>query len=36
MSARRIEAAVVASNIADFDLLTQLAPDARVAFYRPP
>lgn len=35
MSARRIEATVVTANIADFDLLTQLVPDARVAFYRP-
>lgn len=35
LTARRFGATVVTANIADFDLLTQLVPDARVAFYRP-
>lgn len=35
LTARRIGATVVTANTRDFDLLTQLVPDARVAFYRP-
>ena len=35
LTARRVGATVVTANIADFDLLTQLVPDAQVAFYRP-
>ena len=35
LTARRVGATVVTANTRDFDLLTQLVPDVRVAFYRP-